>query len=60
MRKSNNYISFETARKLIREENYRFCQDMAQTWFKLTNGANNYWMNRKVAQQLKQQVINKK
>ena len=59
MHKNNGYIEFFRAKTLL-ECGYIFRQDMAQTWFKITNGKENFWLNSKTARKIKDQIINKK
>lgn len=60
MRKSNNYVSFAKAKTLMESEGFRFAQNLEQTWFKITDGKQNYWLNSKTAKQIKSEIINKK
>jgi hypothetical protein len=59
MHQTNNYISFWKAKTLL-NEGYLFRQDLMQTWFKITNGKNNFWLNPKTARKVKSELINKK
>lgn len=59
MHQSNGYISFWKAKNLL-SEGYIFRQDLNQTWFKITNGKDNFWLNPKTARKVKDQIINKK
>jgi hypothetical protein len=59
MHKTNNYIDFFKA-KMFLESGYLFRQDLKQTWFKITNGKENYFLNAKTARKIKDQIINKK
>jgi hypothetical protein len=59
MHKANGYISFFRA-KILLECGYLFRQDLAQTWFKITNGKENHFLNAKTARKIKDQIINKK
>lgn len=59
MHKTNNYIDFFRAKTLL-ESGYIFRQDMAQSWFKITNGKENHFLNAKTARKIKDQIINKK
>lgn len=59
MHKANGYISFFRAKTLL-ESGYLFRQDLQQTWFKITNGKDNFWLNAKTARKVKSELINKK
>lgn len=59
MHKNNNYINFYRAKNLL-EIGYLFRQDLKQTWFKITNGKENFWLNAKTAKKVKSELINKK
>jgi hypothetical protein len=59
MHQSNNYISFFKAKTLL-SEGYLFRQDLKQTWFKITNGKDCFWLNPKTARKVKSELINKK
>jgi hypothetical protein len=59
MHQTNNYISFFKAKSLL-NEGYLFRQDLQQTWFKITNGKDNFWLNPKTAKKVKSELINKK
>ena len=59
MHKSNNYINFYRA-KILLETGYLFRQDLQQTWFKITNGKENHFLNAKTARKVKSELINKK
>ena len=59
MHKTNGYIDFFRA-KILLEYGYIFRQDLMQTWFKITNGKENFWLNSKTSRKIKDQIINKK
>jgi hypothetical protein len=59
MHKSNNYISFIRAKVLIEQQGYSFRQDLNQSWFKVTNGKENFFLNHNTAKKIKDEVIQK-